>query len=88
MIKLKQSLTEIRMVNPLRQSISRIEEAQDGFFYLKKYVPCVLYLENKVNKKLIAMALLEGLRYKTNGGLTKEYLGNVQNIFNGGTEYK
>ena len=46
--------------------------------------PCILYMENRINEKLIVMIILEGLRYRTNGIMMKEYLIKVQDIFNSG----
>ena len=66
--KLKESVMNGRMVKVLRDSIKRIEDMKDGFLFgLERAVPCVLHLENRVNEKLVVMALLEGLKHRTNG---------------------
>lgn len=84
-VKLKHSLMEGQMVKLLRQSIIRIEEAQDGFlFEMERGVPCILHMENRINEKIIVMTILEGLRHRTNGVMAKEYLLKVQDIFNSG----
>ena len=72
--KLKMSLMDGRMVLFLRASINRIEEKEKGFLFgLDRAVPCVLYLENRVNEKLVVMTLLEGLKHRTNGAMSQAY---------------
>ena len=51
---------------------------------MERGVPCSLYMENRINEKLIVMIILEGLRRRTNGVMEKEYLFKVQDIFNSG----
>ena len=53
-------------------------------FGLDKAVPCVLYLENRVNEKLVVMTLLEGLKQRTNGAQSKEYFEEVAHKFDNG----
>lgn len=56
-----------RMINKLSDSINRIDEKGNGIFGLRKAVLCALHLENFVNEKLVIMALIEGLKRRTNG---------------------
>ena len=73
------------MVLFLRDSINRIEEKQNGFLFgLDRAVPCVLHLENRVNEKLVVMTLLEGLKHRTNGAMSKAYFQEIADVFNNG----
>ena len=38
-------------------------------------------MENRNNAKLIVMIILEGIKHRTNGVIAKEYIINVQDIF-------
>ena len=68
-----------RMVKVLRDSITRIEDMQDGFLCgLDRAVPCILHLENRVNEKLVVTALLEGPKHRTNSAQSKEYFEDHQ----------
>ena len=81
-VKLNQSLMEGQMVKLLRQSIMRIEEEQDGFlFEMERGVPCILHMKNRINKKLIVIIILKGLRHRTNCVMAREYLFKFQGIF-------
>ena len=83
--KLKESVMNGRMVRVLRDFTKRIEDMKDGFLFgLKRAVPCVLHLENRVNKKLVVMSLLEGLKHRANGAQSKEYFEEVAHVFNNG----
>ena len=83
--KLKKSLMDGRMVLFLRDSINRIEEKEKGFLFgLDRAVPCVLHLENRVNEKLVVMTLLEGLKHRTNGAMSKAYFQEIADVFNNG----
>ena len=84
-VKLKQSLMEGQMVKLLGQSIMRVEEEQDEFlFEMERGISCILHMEDRINRKLIVIIILEGLRHRTNSVMAKEFLLMVQDIFNSG----
>ena len=51
-------------------------------FPMKKAVPCMLHIENRVSEKLITMYLIKGLTHPSPGVGAKEYFKEFETLIN------
>ena len=64
--KLKDSLLDGIKITILKNSLNRVSEKRDKYmFTMDKFIPCILYMENRLNEKLSTTYLFEGLMHRT-----------------------
>ena len=84
-LKLKDYLLKSKIINNLRDDIDIYDiTSDDCLFTVQKTIPCVIYLENRINKKIITIIIVEGIRKRSSFRVLDKYVKQIEYLFNNG----